>query len=185
MKYLIVLFGLVSLPVFSQDFSLRFEPLYGFEHTQNQYPPPARYSTKTFFGARVLAGLTILSLEVEGTQSNGRRDFPSQNEKAEDQAQRLMVGLRSTLPTSNWLGIFGRAGVRASKEKTIITNTATNEKTTKEPPLQWDPYAGAGVQLALSNILAASAGATYVFRDSGKPDVQYTLGLTVKFGQVR
>lgn len=177
---------LISLPVIAESkLSIRFEPLYGFEHTQNQYPEPARYSTRTFFGARVLAGYTILSLEVEATQANGRRDFPSENQKAEDQAQRLMVGLRSTIPATKWLGVFARAGARGSKEKTTLTDTSTGVKTIKEPPIQYDPYAGAGLQLALSNILAASAGATYIFVKGGRPDVQYTAGLTLKFGQVR
>lgn len=186
-KIFVLLCAIISLPVFAADSSpsIRIEPLYGVEHTNNQYPEPARYSTRTFFGLRVLAGYTLLSLELEGTQANGRRDFPSQNLKSEDQAQRAMIGLRSTIPATQWLGIFARGGARASKEKTTITDTATGIKTVKEPPLQWDPYAGAGIQLALSNILAASAGATYIFTSSGKPDVQYTLGMTLKFGQVR
>lgn len=177
---------LLSLPALAeQNFSIKFEPLYGVEHSANRYPEPARYSTKTFFGLRVLAGVTLLSAEVEGNQTNGRRDYPSDNQKTEDQIQRLLVGLRSTIPTTQWLGIFGRAGVRASKEKTTITDTSTGDKETKEPPLQWDPYAGAGIQIAISNLVAASAGATWVFTDHGKPDVQYTAGLTLKFGQVR
>ncbi len=185
-KFLALVCGLITLPALAESaFSIRLEPLYGVEHTNNQYPEPARYSTRTFFGARVLAGYTLLSLELEGTQANGRRDYPSQNQKTEDQAQRAMVGLRSTIPTTQWLAVFARAGARASKEKTTITDTSTGEKIVKEPPVQIDPYAGAGIQLALSNILAASAGATYIFTDSGKPDVQYTLGMTLKFGQVR
>lgn len=177
---------LLSLPAFAdQNFSIKFEPLYGVEHSANRYPEPARYSTKTFFGLRVLAGVTLLSLELEGNQSNGRRDYPSDNQKVEDQVQRVLVGLRSTVPTTDWLAIFARAGARGSKEKTIITDTSTGNKETKEPPLQWAPYAGTGIQIALSNIIAASAGATWIFTDHGKPDVQYTAGLTLKFGQVR
>lgn len=185
-KILALVCAFTSLSAFAESaFSIRFEPLYGVEHTLNRYPEPARYSTRTFFGARVLAGYTLLSLELEGNQSNGRRDYPSQNEKVEDQTQRLLIGLRTTIPTTNWLAIYARAGGRGSKEKTTITDTATLEKTVKEPPVQWDPYAGTGIQLALSNIIAASAGANWVFIKGGKPDVQYTLGLTMKFGQVR
>lgn len=187
MKYILFLcFLLSALPSFAQSsFTIKFEPLYGVEHTLNRYPEPARYSTRTFFGARILAGTTLLSAELEGTQSNDRRDYPSQNLKTEDQVQRAMLGLRTTIPATSWLGTFARAGVRASKEKTIITNTATDTQETKEPPLQFDPYAGAGIQLALGSALAANAGATWIFINEGKPDVQYTLGLTMKFGQVR
>ena len=49
--------------------TVRFEPLYGVEHTQNRYPEPARYSTRTFFGLRVLAGVPLISLELEGTMT--------------------------------------------------------------------------------------------------------------------
>lgn len=187
MKYALILcLFLISLSASAQgNFTIKFEPLYGVEHVLNRYPEPARYSTRTFFGARVLAGTTLLSAELEGTQSNSRRDYPSQNQKTEDQAQRAMAGLRTTIPATEWLGAFARAGVRASKEKTVITNTATDTRETKEPPVQFDPYAGAGIQIALGSALAANAGATWIFIDDGKPDVQYTLGLTLKFGQVR
>ncbi|MFP5492571.1 MAG: hypothetical protein ACLGG0_13790 [Bacteriovoracia bacterium] len=165
--------------------TVRFEPLYGVEHTQNRYPEPARYSTRTFFGLRVLAGVPLISLELEGTQSNSRRDYPGDNEKVEDEVQRAMVGLRSTYAIASYLAFYLRAGARATKEKTTITDTLTDEKEVKEPPLYWDPYAGTGVQISVANNLALSAGATWVFTDSGRPDVQYTFGFTVKFGQAR
>lgn len=172
--------------VYAQDkWSVRFEPLYGVEHTQNRFPEPARYTTRSFFGARVIAGIPILSLEVEGTQSNDRRDYPSENQKVEDEVQRAMIGLRSTYAIGSNLGFFLRAGARATKQKTTITDTVTDEKEVKDPPISWDPYAGTGLQLALASNFALNAGATWIFPDSGKPDVQYTLGFTVKFGQVR
>ena len=69
------------------------------------------------------------------------------------------------------------AGARASKQKTTITNTSTDEKEVKEPPIGCDPYAGTGLQVAVANNLALSTGATWIFPDDGKPDVQYTFGL--------
>lgn len=187
MKFLTAFFALFLVcPLWAQSkFSIRFEPLYGVEHALHRYPDPPSYATRTFFGLRVLAGFTLLSLELEGNQSNGHREFPSRNLKTDDQIQRLYAGLRSTIPTTNWLAVFFRAGARGTKEKTTITDTALDTKTTKEPPLQWDPYAGTGIQVALSNILAASAGATWTFLQGRRPDVQYTLGLTLKFGQVK
>ncbi len=183
--FIILITLFISATASAQNFSIKFEPLYGVEHALHRYPEPARYSTRTFFGARVLAGTTLLAAELEGTQSNNRRDYPAQNQKTEDQIQRVMAGLRTTIPATSWLGTFARAGVRGSKEKTTITDTATNEKTVKEPPIQYDPYAGAGIQVALGSALAANAGATWIFNKGNAPDVQYTLGLTLKFGQVR
>lgn len=165
--------------------SIRIEPLYGVEHTQNRFPEPARYTTRSFFGLRALAGYTILSGELEATQANARRDYPSENLKVEDQVQRAMIGLRSTYGISNYLGFFFRAGARATDEKTTITNTSTLAVEVKEPGLQWDPYAGTGVQIAFAQNLALNAAATWIFTGASKPDVQYTFGFTVKFGQVR
>lgn len=165
--------------------SVRFEPLYGVEHTQNRYPEPARFTTRTFFGARVLAGVPLLSAELEATQANDRRDYPSDNQKVEDQVQRAMLGVRSTYALGSFLGFYLRAGARGTKQKTTITDTTNDTKVVKEPPIGWDPYAGTGLQLAVANNLALSAGATWIFPDEGKPDVQYTFGFTVKFGQVR
>ena len=182
-SFLFLALLLLSTPIFGQ--TVRFEPLYGVEHTQNRYPEPARYSTRTFFGLRVLAGVPLLSAELEGTQSNSRRDYPGDNQKVEDEVQRAMLGLRSTFAIASYLAFYLRAGARATQEKTTITDTLTDEKEVKEPPLYFDPYAGTGLQISLANNLALSAGATWVFTGSGRPDVQYTFGFTVKFGQVR
>ncbi len=191
MRYLCFLVILVGFSQLAQaqssaNWSVRFEPLYGVEHTQNRYPEPARYTTRTFFGLRALAGVPLLSAELEATQSNGRRDYPANDQKVEDQVQRAMLGLRSTYALSSYLGFFLRAGARATKQKTTITDTATDEKEVKEPPLYWDPYAGTGLQIALGQNLALNAGATWIFPSAGgRPDVQYAFGFTVKFGSVR
>lgn len=182
----IILTLLYSAQISAQSkWSIKFEPLYGVEHTSNRYPEPARYTTRSFFGASVLAGVPLLSLELQATTSNDRRDFPADNQRVVDQVNRGMVGLRSTVPTTSWMAFFVRAGARATMQKTTITDTSTNIVTEKKPPLQWDPYAGAGLQFALGPLLALSSGATWIFTDAGKPDVQYTLGVTFKYGQVR
>lgn len=184
--FLLFYISLISIPVSAQSgASVRIEPLFGVEHTQNQYPEPARYSTRSFFGLRALAGYTLLAAELEVTQSNARRDYPSENLKVEDQIRRAMVGLRSTYAISNYLGFFLRAGARGTDEKNTITNTTTSVVEVKEPGIKWDPYAGTGLQIALAQNFALNAGATWIFTGASKPDVQYSFGFTVKFGQVR
>jgi hypothetical protein len=165
--------------------SIRLEPLFGVEHSQNQYPEPARYSTRSFFGLRALAGYTLLSAELEATQSNDRRDYPSENLKVEDQIRRAMVGLRSTYALSHFLGFYLRAGARGTEEKNTITNTNTSAVEVKNPGIKWDPYAGTGLQIAFAQNFALNGGATWIFTGASKPDVQYSFGFTVKFGQVR
>lgn len=179
-------FLLLASSVFAQSgASIRFEPLYGVEHTQNQYPEPARYSTRSFFGLRALAGYTLLSAELEATQSNDRRDYPSENLKVEDQIRRAMVGLRSTYALSHFLGFYLRAGAGGTEEKNTITNTNTSVVEVKNPGIKWDPYAGTGLQIAFAQNFALNGGATWIFTGASKPDVQYSFGFTVKFGQVR
>lgn len=177
-----IFFLLLVSRVYAQ--SIKFEPLFGVEHASNRYPEPARSSSRTFFGLRVLVGVPLISLELEGTQANDRRSYEATNQKVEDQVQRLSVGLRSTIPTTSWLAVFGRAGFRGSKESYKITDTLTGVSETKDPPIGWDPYAGTGLQLAIFSQLALNAGATWFFPDEGPPDVQYTFGFTVKFGQI-
>ena len=142
MKYLSILLFL-SLSALAQNskFKVTVEPIYGVEHTSVRYPEPARYITRTRLGLRAVAGYQILSTELEATQANSRRDYPTENLKVEDQAQRGMLGLRTTHAFGPWIGMFFRAGARITKEKTTITNTATSEVEVKEPPVYWDPYA--------------------------------------------
>ncbi len=163
-----VLTILLSHNAWSQS-SITISPLFGVEHTQNRYPEPARTSSKTFFGLRVLAGVQLLSMEFEGTQSNGSRTYPSENLKIEDQVQRVMLGVRSTFNLNTILAYFLRAGARGTNEKTVITNTATDEKETKTPPLYWDPYAGTGLHISLAQFLDLNLGATWILSKMVRP----------------
>jgi hypothetical protein len=181
--YVVALFCVV--PAWAQDWSIRIEPLFGFEHVSNRYPEPARFTTRSFFGLRAVAGYPLLAAEFEVTQSNGRRDYPSENLKAEDEVRRGLIGVRSTYAVASFLGFHLRAGARATDQKTTITNTTTNTKEVKHPGLEWDPYAGTGLQLVVANNLALNAGATWFFPKNSPAEVQYSLGITVKFGQLR
>ena len=172
--------------VTAQDrWSVKFEPLYGVEHTTNRYPEPPRSTTRTFFGLRVLAGVPLLALEVEATSAQDTRNYASTQQKVEDKVTRGLVGIRTTVPATSWFATFARAGARGTIQKTTITNTATGVKEEKDPPLDWDPYAGAGIQVSIGPLAAVSAGATWFFIDNGPADVQYSLGFTLKFGQTR
>lgn len=168
-----------------ERWSVRFEPLYGVEHTTNRYPEPPRSTTRTFYGLRVIAGAPLLALELEGTQAQDTRRYESENQKIEDQVTRLLFGVRSTVPATSWFDVFARGGARGTLQKTTITDTATGTKDVKDPPLGWDPYAGAGLQITLAQLFAVSAGATWFFVDDAPADVQYSLGFTLKFGETR
>lgn len=156
------------------------EPLYGIETRLVRYPEPARYVTSATYGARVLYGTTLLSGEGEYTTTKSRKDYPSADQKVEDTAERLSLGLRTTFPMGRFLGAYFRAGGRASQGETIVTTAG--ESKTIENPLRIDPYAGAGIQVAISSLMAVNAGATMIRNAENKYDAQYTLSLSARFG---
>lgn len=167
---------------FAADSKLTFEPLYGMETVLVRYPEPARYVTRALYGARVLYGITLLSGELEYTQAFSNKTYPGSDQKVEDSSQRLSLGLRTTIPMSQYIGIYFRAGARATQGESKVTIADVSE--THKDPLHVDPYAGAGLQLAFSNNFALNAGATLIQNAEGKYDSQYTLGLTVRFGKL-
>lgn len=156
------------------------EPLYGIETSYVRFPEPGKYITRATYGLRALYGTTLLSGEAEFTQAKSREDYPSQNLKVEDTADRLALGLRSTIPLGQFLGFYLRAGGRAAQGKTIITTNGVDE--TKDNPLRIDPYAGAGLQFAVGSNIALTAGATMIRNQENRYDAQYTLALSARFG---
>jgi hypothetical protein len=173
---------LFSLAAFAADSRLTFEPLFGTETVLVRYPEPARYVTRAMYGARVLYGVTLLSGELEYTEAFSNKSYPGSDQKVEDRSQRLSVGLRTTIPMSQYIGIFFRAGGRATQGESKVTIADVSE--THKDPLHVDPYAGAGLQLAFHSNFALNAGATMIQNAEGKYDSQYTLGLTVRFGKL-
>lgn len=165
------------------DSKFTFEPLYGVETALVRYPEPARYVTRATYGLRLVYGTTLLSGEVEGTQAKSRKDYPSINQKVEDSSDRVALGLRSTIALGKWVGLFLRAGGRASQGETVVTTAGVDE--THKNPLRIDPYAGAGLQVAVSNNFALNAGVTMVRNSENKYDAQYTLGVSGRFGNIR
>ncbi|HXH73512.1 MAG TPA: outer membrane beta-barrel protein [Bacteriovoracaceae bacterium] len=183
MKYLtsaFLLFPFAAQAAGSSAAKLTFEPLYGIETAMVRYPEPSRYVTRATYGARVLYGTTLLSGELEVTQAKSRKDYPGIDQKVEDTSDRAGLGLRSTLALNSFIGIYFRAGGRASQGKTVVTTAGVDE--TFDNPFRLDPYAGAGLQLALAPNMAVNAGVTLVKNGENKYDSQYTLGLSARFG---
>lgn len=160
---------------------LTIEPLYGVETVLVRYPEPARYVNRAMYGGRILYGVTLFSGELEYTEAQSSKSYPADDTKVVDKSQRLSAGFRSTFPMGSFFGIYVRAGGRASQGETKITEASVT-KTVKDP-LQVNPYAGAGLQLAFSSNLALNAGVTLIRNGEDKYDSQYTLGLTAQFGK--
>lgn len=164
----------------SSNKKFMIEPLYGIETRLVRYPEPARYVTEATYGARLLYGTTLLSGEAEYTTTKSRKDYPSASQKVEDSAERVSLGVRTTFPMGKFIGAYFRAGGRASQGETIVTTAG--ESKTIDNPLRIDPYAGAGIQVAVSSLMAINAGATMIRNAENKYDAQYTLSLSARFG---
>ena len=97
MKNLTIVFllSILSTSINAAESALSIEPLYGIERTQRHYPKPAKFTTRTFLGIRATYGTSLLSGELELSQSNSNEEFPDDNEKVEYKIQRAMVGVRS------------------------------------------------------------------------------------------
>ncbi len=165
---------------FAANQKFTVEPLYGVETSLVRYPEPSKYVSRATYGLRALYGSTALAAEAELTQAKSREDYPDLSQKVEDTSDRLALGLRSTYGLSSFLGVYLRAGGRASQGKTTVTTGGVSEEKTNK--LRVDPYAGAGLQLAVASNLALNAGVTLVRNFEDKYDSQYTLGLSARFG---
>jgi hypothetical protein len=178
---------LFSLTVPAATPGLSIEPLYGIERSQRLFPAPAKTITKTFLGVRGVYGTKLISGELEVSQASNNEEFSATDTKVEYTTQRAMLGVRTYPFTSQYLGLFFRAGARAQMIKRKVTTPT--ETSNEDSPLTFDPYAGAGVTLAFSNNFALSAGATLVYnRDapsSEQYDTQYNLSFTIRAGQTR
>jgi hypothetical protein len=182
-QFITLFFLLFSSGVFAQKggMKLTLEPIYGLESKLVRYPPPEGYVTGATYGARVILGINILSLEGEYTTFKSREEYPTLNTKVEDTAERLSVGLRSTLPLGKFFAFYLRAGGRASQGESIVTTSGVPE--TKPDPLIVNPYAGAGVQIAIHSNFALNGGATLIRNGEDKYDTQYTLGVSARVGK--
>jgi hypothetical protein len=162
---------------------MTFEPLYGVETALVRYPEPPRYVTRATYGARFIYGSTLLAGEAEYTTAHSSQDFPALNQTVNDTSDRYSLGVRTTIPASSNVGIFFRAGGRATQGQTIVTTSGVNA--TKKNPLRLDPYAGAGFQLGFGPSFALHGGATLIRNAINHFDTQYTLGVSAHFGNVR
>ena len=183
--FLIFLLTLSSGIAHAQSTNNKFviEPLYGVETVLVQYPEPARYKTRTFYGMRALYGVTLLSFEAEYNTSGSRDDYPVLNQVVTDKTERANLGIRSTFPLGKFIGLYLRAGGSATQGKTTIKTNGVED--TKNRALTLNPYAGAGVQVALASNLAVNAGVTMIRNSDAGYDAQYSLGLSARFGTIR
>jgi hypothetical protein len=182
----ILLFFILTTSVLAEEASFKIEPIYGLERTQKHFPKPSRYVTRSVFGVRGTYGYKLLSGEMEVNKAQDTEEFTEQDLKITDSAQRALFGVRSTFEMASFFDWFLRGGIRLTENKreTIQNGSVSNQT----EAIQYDPYAGTGININLSHLFSLNAAATMVFTQSpteatkGEYDVQYTFGFTVKGG---
>jgi hypothetical protein len=182
--FLPLLFILFAFNVKAQG--LLIEPVIGFEKYYRIEPAPASFQTRTILGVRATYGVVALSGELEATQGTNSSNVLDGlvNKAVKDTRNQLRLGLKSTFPLASFFAFTARAGVRGREDKSEIT--ASGVTTIKESGVHVDPYAGAGISIAIAKNLAINAGATITqfkdVNDAKDYEVTYTLSGALKFG---
>jgi hypothetical protein len=164
----------IIVPIFlSNSFTeaqalVEFGPVAGIEKVWRQDPTP-HHETQLFYGARLVAGLPILSLEAEATASQGDENYPQSDYRLQEQAYTGKLGLRSS-PLRGSLGSwYVRAGGHMRKSE--FTETRAGVTTTRTPATKISPYAGTGLRFHLSKNIRFQADITAIFTDRKRKNV--------------
>jgi hypothetical protein len=179
MKTLLLLL-LITPAAYSLE--LKVEPVYGFERSYQHTPKPGRYKTEAFAGISATYGADHLAGELELNQGSTSYSIGEIDNKTT--TQNLLFGVRLMPFAKAWYNLYFRSGMRVRKETREITTNG--ESSIQTDGVQYDPYAGSGLSLNISNLFSLNASATLVFNrdaaESEKYDTRYTFGASFKFG---
>ncbi len=163
-----------------QDITYRIEPIFGYE-TVYRSTPKSHTVTRMFYGARVTAGIDIVSAELEYTQGNDTKDYDIAPEKIKTTDEKAKLGIRSTFRLTDLFNMSTRLGCQAKKTTQEVTNLGVT--TTEEKPIEYSPYAGAAFGIQLGKAVRISIGTTVVFKDINDMEQnEYQNAVAVGFG---
>ncbi len=137
------------------------EPIIGYELQKKENP--ARTKAELTYGARVIAGYKIISLEGEYTVGNSDENFFSPAEEIKEKTEKMRVGLRSTYALGSMLDWTLRGGAEAQKihTTTIVSGTSTESNS----PTYVYPYVGSELEIALGSTLSLNGGVVATLKD--------------------
>jgi hypothetical protein len=165
----------------SAEITYSIEPVIGYERVEKLLPTP-RMKQRLVYGARLTAGLFMVAGEAEFLRGTDTESIPSAGLTLTDTEDKLRVGVRARFRLVRLLSFIVRGGVQASRN--IHEETVGGATTRTEEPIRYRPYAGAGLQVGLSNNISFTADITTVFRDFpnlNNNDYQTTASLTIRF----
>ncbi len=178
--FLLVLVLFVLAPALAK-IGVGVEPVIGYQRSQKLVPTPHTKDGLTY-GARLTAGVPLISLEAEYLRGNDSEWFPDLDLTVKDESDKAKLGLRSTFPLVGFLSAFVRGGGQASRYKhTEVTGGVSAESTT---PIKYYPYLGAGLRARLGRSVSLIGDVTTVFHNfpsMNDNEYQATAGFVVQF----
>lgn len=185
MKRIIFLLTLLTTSAFAADNkgNLSIMPIIGLERVQKFQPTP-HMKTRGIFGARVLYGLPISTLEAEYTHAQDTSTDAATSTSYKDVEDKLRLGLRGNFDLGSFLNAHLRGGAQGRKnEQTKVVNNTT---TTKSTSSKVQPYIGTGLELKVMQVLSVSADVLMTYTPSDDPnlkdyELQPSLGLILRF----
>jgi hypothetical protein len=178
-NFLLLTFILSSSLVFGKT-QVIVAPIYGYEKYYRVTPSPAKFTTRTIFGARATYGVRYLSAELEATTGNKTEVISATI--YENKREQARLGLRS-IYGAKMINMYIRGGARARRDTDTVT-TSAGVKTITEGDIEFDPYIGTGLRLVLGSNFSLNAGATVtVIEDSdGNDDYEIQTTISGSFG---
>ncbi len=161
-------------------FAVTVEPIVGFEHVEKLTPAP-HAKNRLIYGARVIAGIPLVSGELEYTRGTDREVFGDLGLTTTETADRGKVGARSSYVLGELLRFHLRAGGQLSKISREQTQGGVTTTTIESPAVK--PYAGTGLSVRLAQALYASGEVVVVvndLNDLSKNEYQTTAGFQVR-----
>jgi len=185
MKYKIIVLSIFALAFEAKALGLDLEPVIGYERVQ-KFRPVEQTVDRMIYGLRILIGVPLIKLEIEGTRGQDTATFTSPELTTKDLSDKVKIGLRSGLRLGRLLTLSGRGGVQA--EQNTHTETAAGVATITKDPVVPKPYAGAGLKVKLNPKISLSGDVVAVFKqwpDMDKNEYQTTLGINVALGTMK
>ena len=160
------------------------EPIVGYELQRKTNPDRSRLELT--YGARVVAGYRILSVEGEYTLGNSDEVFPDTGRRIEEKTTKIRLGLRSTYAIGSMLDWTLRGG--AEDQKIQTKSTLSGVVTETGSPSKVYPYIGTELGIALGSALSLNAGVLATLKDLNdlkKTEFTTTLGLKIALNSSR
>jgi len=160
---------------------VHFEPIIGYEWVQ-KLVPSQHSSSRLVYGGRIIAGLPLLSAEAEYTRGSDTETFTSPAVTVTDNADRLKLGVRSSVGFLSLMSAHLRGGVQATQNQhqEVVGGVTTINRT---DAISYKPYAGAGLRVGLGRRLSLSADVVAVINNINalnQTEYQTTAGFSVR-----